>query len=158
MSTVDSNGDLAYFLAIPACDAVYEITRTAAILRRVEARFGAIDPLSRRLERADVTQAELLGLIVTLLDDVPDSHDPPRPTRDAVSDWLFIAGTHAVSRQLAGQVFTLIMGNDALTAELRMREHKRQLDGKAASSDAAGAAGVPAGPFVSAAAPIGRGG
>lgn len=148
-----ADADLAYGLSVPVPperghgEGVIQIPRSLDVLRRVESRFGAIDPLARRLDVAAVTQAELSSLIVTLLAGVgADADVPPRGEIDA---WLFEAGTHAIAKRLSFELFAMVMGAEALAAQLRlMRTAKPAAKGEPDDDR----------PFVMTAGSTGRGG
>lgn len=117
--------DPAYDLEFRCCGETYLVRRSLDLAKRVEQRFGPIATLCQRLATADIRQADLATLYLTLLDGDRDA-----PVRRHIEQWLFNdAGTHGPATELYGQVMSLIM-----SAEMLARAHREQTE-RAAASD-----------------------
>ncbi len=134
-----ASDDLAYEITLDVAGRTFLVRREFGLVRKIEARFGALDPLARRLELAAVTQIDLVDLVGLLLDG-----QSGKPSRGDIAAWVFDAGSHKVSKSLAPEMLHLVMGNDLLRA-MAARRPRRDV-----GEDETG------GPFVPAAASTGR--
>jgi hypothetical protein len=103
------NADLAYDLKVPCCGETLYVRRSNELARRIEQAAGPIYPLCLRLRTIAVTSEEVAGLIHALVKD-----ERGAPGIAAIRDWLYDAGLPRIAPALAGEVLTLISGNDAV--------------------------------------------
>ena len=101
----------AHDAELPACGEMFRVRRTLALTRHMEQIAGALWPLSMRLKRAEITQADL-----TLLYEAALRGEDGAPKRSDLALWIHEQGTHKPALMLAGLVASLVMGNDALRA------------------------------------------
>lgn len=114
-----ASADFAYEFTLDVAGRTFLVRREFGLIRKIEARFGAIDPLARRLEAAAVTQMELIDLYGLLLDG-----QDGKPSRADLGAWVFETGTHIVAKPLAFQLLHLVMGNDLLRAMAARRPRR----------------------------------
>lgn len=105
--------DPHYDLEFGLCGERHVVRRTMDLVKRVEQRFGAIHPLCQRLNAYGATQAEMVLLFLTLLEGDADC-----PSRYEIERWLYAIGTHGPAKELAGQVFSLVLGHEDLMRRL----------------------------------------
>jgi hypothetical protein len=113
--------DLVYDLRVPCCGRVLLVPRANALTRRIEASFGPVVPLAKRLSAASVTTAELASLIALLVEGQPHAPDVA-----AIEAWLFNAGAAKIAPPLASEVATLVAGNAAVAEWQRERLGSRK--------------------------------
>lgn len=112
------NRDLVYDLPVPCCGETYRVRRTLELALHVEQQFGPIFPLSRRLRVMEVGLEELALLVRTLVKDEPDA-----PSKNEIRAWLYQHGGARLGPLLAGEVLTLIAGNEAVAEYVARRDH-----------------------------------
>jgi len=106
------NGDLAYRFEVEICGDVWGVKRTLALVNRIEGRFGALDPLARRLAQNAVEVRELAYLLETLIEDARMSVG--KPSRTAIEQWVLSKGSAYVSKSLGYELLLIVSGNDVL--------------------------------------------
>ena len=121
--------DLDYDLAFDCCGERWFVKRSMSLLKRIEQALGAVGPLSMRLENGQATLADVTNVYHLLLCDVSSA-----PARKEIEAWLFDAGLLVPSRSIAVQVYSLIVGNEALARiaageEQRARRKAEDRDG-----------------------------
>ena len=114
-----ASADLAYGFPVEVAGRRFEVRREFGLVRRIEARFGAVDPLARRMELGAVTQMELIDLLGLLVEGHAGA-----PSRAEIGAHVFESGTHAIARRYAGDLLTLVMGNDILRAMAARRPRR----------------------------------
>jgi len=101
--------DLVYDLQVSCCGRVWRVHRANTVTKRVEQAFGPIYPLSLRLRSLALTSGELARLIQVLIEDQRGAPELP-----AIEAWVFNHGAARLAPALAGEVLTLIAGNEAV--------------------------------------------
>lgn len=134
-----ASADLAYEIALDVAGRRFLVRREFALVRKLEARFGPLDPFARRLEAGAVTQMDLIDLYGLLL-----AGELAAPDREGLAAWVFDTGTHRAAKAVAAEMLHLVMGNDLLRA-MAARRPRRDVP-----EDEAG------GPFVPTAASTGH--
>lgn len=114
-----ASADFAYEIALDVAGRTYLVRRSFDLIRRIEARFGALDPFARRLELAAVTQMEIIDLHLIML-----SGQIGAPSRGDLAEWVFASGTHRPARAVSAEMLHLIMGNDILRAMAARRPRR----------------------------------
>lgn len=113
------SADFAYEITLDVAGRRYLVRREFGLVRKLEARFGPLDPFARRLELGAVTQMDLVDLYSLLL-----SEQDGRPERGDIAAWVFATGSHRPAKAAAAPMMSLIMGNDLLRAMAERRPRR----------------------------------